>query len=138
MSDTVAALKAAKEVQADTLAPELYRQATEWFFRAKREYKFKNFREAFDYARKARLFAEEAEFFAIRGGGNRASAAGSDPLTEGPPPPPVMEEDYSAKPDEYSTEGDDIYFEAYSEKSGGKGGGGGGGALESSSEPLAP
>src|SRR4051812_24234163 len=43
MSDTSAAIRAAKEVQADTLSPEFYRQSNEWFFKAKHEYKFKNF-----------------------------------------------------------------------------------------------
>src|SRR4051812_41542456 len=43
MSDTQASLRAAREVQADTLSPELYRQATELYFKAKNEYKFKNF-----------------------------------------------------------------------------------------------
>src|SRR5271170_5746966 len=71
MSDTEAALRAAKEVQADTLAPELYRQANEWFFKSKHEYKFKNFDLARTYSDKARLFAEDAEFEAIRNGGNR-------------------------------------------------------------------
>src|SRR4051812_29603106 len=71
MSDTSAALRAAKEVQADTLAPDLYRQSNEWFFRAKQEYKFKNFDLARKYAKRARYYAENAEFQAIRGGGNR-------------------------------------------------------------------
>src|SRR4051794_8128144 len=53
MSDAAAALRAAREVQADTLAPELYRQASEWFFKAKKEYKFKNFALAGTYVEKA-------------------------------------------------------------------------------------
>jgi hypothetical protein len=80
MANTAAALRAAREVQADTLAPEYYRQATEWFFRAKHEYKFKNFDVARGYASKARRFAEEAEFEALRNGGNRSDQAVSDPL----------------------------------------------------------
>src|SRR5690348_10262313 len=60
MSETGAAIRAAKEVQADTLAPEFFRQANEWFFRAKHEYKFKNFHLAKEYADKARMFAEKA------------------------------------------------------------------------------
>src|SRR5690348_3640000 len=62
MSDATAAIRAAKEVQADTLAPEYYRQSNEWFFRAKHEYKFKNFKLAKEYADKARYLAEQAEF----------------------------------------------------------------------------
>ena len=73
MSYTSAALRAAKEVQADTLAPELYRQAREWLFKARREYKFKNFQDARVAAKKARLFAEKAEFEALANGGNRAA-----------------------------------------------------------------
>lgn len=85
MSDTAAAIRAAREVQADTLAPELYRQANEWFFKAKREYKFKNFSLATSYSDKARLFAEDAEFEAIRNGGNRNGDTPntSDPLAPG-------------------------------------------------------
>ena len=113
MSDTVSAIRAAKEVQADTLAPELYRQASEWFFRAKREYKFKNFKEAREYARKSRLFAEEAEFIAIHGGGNRV-AADVNPLSETPPPPPEPDQPVKkADPGEYSQEGSNVYYEAY-------------------------
>ena len=54
MSDTAIALRAAREVNAESLAPEVYRQATEWFFRARTEYKFKNYQEAADYSEKAR------------------------------------------------------------------------------------
>lgn len=99
MSDTAAAIRAAREVQADTLAPELYRQANEWFFKAKHEYKFKNFDLARSYSDKARVFAEDAEFEAIRNGGNRSGdVATSDPLAPGltgpaeksvPTPPPT-------------------------------------------------
>jgi hypothetical protein len=84
MSDTAAALRAARDVQADVLAPELYRQAGEWFFKAKHEYKFKNFELARNYAAKARAFAEDAEFEALRNGGNRTSdATQTDPMAPG-------------------------------------------------------
>lgn len=85
MSDTGAALKAAKEVSADTLAPELYRQANEWFAKARNEYKLKNFKQAKDYADRSRRFAEQAEFESIKNGGNRQEVP-NDPLS---PPPPV-------------------------------------------------
>lgn len=93
MSDTAAALRAAREVQADSLAPELFRQARELYFKARREYKFKNFKEAETLARKARIFAERSEFEAVLNGGNRVSAA-PDPLAEPamrsvPPPAPI-------------------------------------------------
>jgi hypothetical protein len=83
MSNTAAAIKAAREVQADTRAPELYRQANEWFFKARQEYKLKNFKEAKAYASKARHFAEEAEFEALDSGANRVSAAPPDPMSAG-------------------------------------------------------
>jgi hypothetical protein len=89
MSDTTAAIRAAKEVQADTLAPELYRQATEWFFKARKEYNFKNFQLAQDYALKARHFAENAEFEALRNGGNRSDVAPPDQAAQGQNPEPA-------------------------------------------------
>jgi hypothetical protein len=85
MSDTSAAIHAAKEVQADSLAPELYRQSSEWFLKAKNEYKLKNFKWAREYAQKARRFAEQAEFEAIRNGGNRADQISDEVV---PPPRP--------------------------------------------------
>lgn len=99
MSDTVAAIRAAREVQADTLAPELYRQSNEWFFKARNEYKFKNFSLALEYAEKARAFAEQAEFESIRNGGNRSDSAAADPLTGAPPPP--SEDQKEAKKESY-------------------------------------
>ncbi len=96
MSDTASALRAAREVQADTLTPELFRQASEWFYKARKEYKFKNFKLAKDYAAKSRRLAEQAEFESIRIGGNRTEVA-SDPnaglgLPPPPPPPPAAPE----------------------------------------------
>jgi hypothetical protein len=84
MSDTEAALRAAKEVQADTLAPELYRQANEWWFNARKEYRFKNFALAQEEAVKARRFAEQAEFEALRNGGNRTDVAPVDQAIQAP------------------------------------------------------
>ena len=80
MADTQAAMRAAKEVQADTLAPELYREANDWWIRAKREYKYKNFSLAHDYADKARTLAEQAEFESVRAGGVREEPP--DPLAK--------------------------------------------------------
>jgi hypothetical protein len=86
MSDTAAALRAAKEVQADVLAPELFRKSNEWFFRARHEYKFKNFKLAKEYAYKARFLAEQAEFEALKNGGIRGEqGAGPDPLANATP-----------------------------------------------------
>lgn len=95
MSDTQAAINAAKEVQADTLAPELYRESVEWFSRAKNEYQFKNFSIARDYANKARRYAEQAEFEAVRGGANRQDIGGPDPLANQAPHPNPSSTPYS-------------------------------------------
>lgn len=84
MSDTAAAIRAAREVQADTLAPELFRQANEWFFRAKNEYRLKNFKHAKEFADQARHYAEKAELQAIRSGGARTELLLSDPLANLP------------------------------------------------------
>ncbi len=83
MSDTQAAMRAAKDVQADTLAPEIYREAADWWQRAKREYKLKNFALASEFAEKARVLAEQSEFEAVRGGGVREEPP--DPLADRPP-----------------------------------------------------
>lgn len=103
MSNTSSAIRAAKEVQADTLAPELYRQSREWFFKAQQEYKLKNFKNAKEYANTARRFAEEAELEALKNNGVRnseaqivdplsdaANAPGGNMPTQAPPPPPVQ------------------------------------------------
>ena len=87
MSDTVAAIRAAREVQADILAPELFRQSTEWFIKAKREYRFKNFRDAKIFADRSRKFAEHAEFESRKSGGTPGDASGVDPTAEVAPPP---------------------------------------------------
>ncbi len=93
MADTAAALRAAREVQADTLVPELYRRAAEEFLKAKNEYKFKNFNLAKEYAEKARKFAEEAEYQSIRQGVSRSESPFADPMQQGiqsDPPPERM------------------------------------------------
>jgi hypothetical protein len=88
MSDMAAALRAAKEVEADSLAPDLYRQAQEHALKAQNEYKIQNFKVALDYIEKARKYAEQAEYAALRSGANRTSLI--------PPelPPPPAEEPY--------------------------------------------
>ena len=90
MSDTAAALKAAKEVSADTLAAEKYRRATEAYFKAQNEYRLKNFAIAEDHAKRAKRLAEDAEFDALRGGSNRTSLLPPE-VPAGPPPPSTYE-----------------------------------------------
>jgi len=86
MSDTVAAMKAAREVQADTKATEYYRLSEELYFKARQEYRLKNFARAKKLADQARDAAEKAEFLSIRGGATRHSLTSVEPL---PPPPPI-------------------------------------------------
>ncbi len=86
MSDTAAALRAAREVSADSLAPEKYRRATEAFFKAQNEYRMKNFQIAEDFAAKAKRLAEESEFDALRQGSSRTSLL--PPEVPVPPPEP--------------------------------------------------
>ena len=74
-------LKAAKEVNADVLAPELYRRAQETALKARHEYRFKNFEIAKKYADQGRVYAERAEFEALRNGAKR-DAVPTDPLAE--------------------------------------------------------
>jgi len=81
MSDMEVSLKAAKEVNADVLAPELYRVAQETSLQARREYRYKNFLDAKKYADQARRLAERAEFEALRNGAKRDSVP-TDPLSE--------------------------------------------------------
>ena len=75
------AIRSAKEVNADVLAPELYRLAIESSLSAKREYRFKNFLDAKKHADQARTYAEQAEFESIRNGGKREQLP-QDPLAE--------------------------------------------------------
>lgn len=89
MYDTAAAIRAAREVQADTLAPDLFRLANEWFQKARKEYKFKNFKEAKEYVDLARRYAEQAEFEAVKSGATRSDVSG-DPAVgakDALPPP---------------------------------------------------
>lgn len=96
MSNMEVAIRAAKEVSADVLAPELFRMAQETSLKARREYRLKNFKEARSFADQARTYAERSEFESIRNGGKRETVP-SDPLAE--PSYPVEQIDPSAKPD---------------------------------------
>jgi hypothetical protein len=81
MSNLEVSLRAAKEVNADVLAPELYRSAQETATKARREYRYKNFEIAKKYADQGRIYAERAEFEALRNGAKR-EAIPTDPLSE--------------------------------------------------------
>jgi hypothetical protein len=73
------ALRAAKEVEGDILAPDLYRAAYESAVQAKKEYRLKNFLKAKELADRARTLAEKAEFESIRNGAKREMTP-ADPL----------------------------------------------------------
>ncbi|NBU20482.1 DUF4398 domain-containing protein [bacterium] len=90
MANTAAAIRAAREVQADVHSPVFFLQAIEWLDRAKKEYRYKNFDLAETYAQYSRKYAERAEFEAMRNGATRHDSSGPDPLTTTlqPPPPP--------------------------------------------------
>lgn len=90
MSDTAAALIAAREVSADSLAPEKFRLANEAFLRAQNEYRLKNFEIAEKYAKRAKRLAEESEFDSLRQGSNRTSLLPPEEPV-GPPPPSTYE-----------------------------------------------
>ncbi len=85
MSDAAAALKAAREVQADTNSTDYFRLSEELFFKARQEYRYKNFARAKKYATEARELAEKAEFLSIRGGAVRSSLS-VPPVDAGNPP----------------------------------------------------
>jgi len=90
MSNMEVSIRAAKEVNADVLAPELYRIAVERGQQARKEYRFKNFMQAKALANEARSYAEKAEFESIRNGGKR-EALPQDPLSEPSyPPEPIV------------------------------------------------
>jgi len=87
MSDTAAALRAAKEVSADTLAPDLFRSASEAYIKGRNEYRMKNFVVAKDHLTKAKRLAEQAELEALVNGAKRQSAVNlEDAPTVAPAP----------------------------------------------------
>ena len=88
MANAEVAIKAAKDLNADSLVPEIYRSANESFYKAKRDFRLKDFDNARKGALKATRLAEQAEFEAYRMGGatpeagNRNSQEGSFPDAE--------------------------------------------------------
>lgn len=86
MYNAEAAIKAAKDLHADSLVPELFRTASEYHFKAKREYRLKNFEVAKNFALRAMKLAEQAEFEAYRKGGATPEVANSVLAPEGANP----------------------------------------------------
>ena len=66
MSLAASAYIAAKEAKADTLAPNIFRKAEEYYLRAKSSYRRKYFNKAKQYAVLSKRFAEQAEYEAVR------------------------------------------------------------------------
>ncbi|MFZ4714125.1 MAG: DUF4398 domain-containing protein [Bacteriovoracaceae bacterium] len=66
MSLAASAYLAAKEAKADTLAPNIFRKAEEYYLRAKSSYRRKYFNKAKQYAVLSKKFAEQAEYEAVR------------------------------------------------------------------------
>ncbi len=66
MSLAQVAFMAAKEAQADSKAPALYRKAEYYYLKAKSAYKRKYFNKAQQYANLSKKFSERAEYIAIR------------------------------------------------------------------------
>ena len=104
MADASTAIRAAREVQAETKtlsSTELFRKAIDWFEKAKVEFRLHNFSQAELFANRARVYAESAEFEAIRDGGQRRQASSAsnevetvqDPMANpgfsNVPPPPA-------------------------------------------------
>lgn len=98
LSDTAAALRAAKEVQADILSPDLYRQASETFQKARRAYRLKEFAPAEDLLKTARLLAERAEYESVISGATRSESSPDDPYQEMPEQKLNMPQTPRAKP----------------------------------------
>jgi hypothetical protein len=88
------AIKAAQKSKADALAPDAYRKAENHYLRAKKDYADGYYDSAKEYAKKARILAEQAEYKALvkqsqvkspadDGGGG----GGDQPPTDSPPSP---------------------------------------------------
>lgn len=66
MSLAQAAFLAAKESGADVHAPNLYRQAEDYYLKAKSAYRRKYFNKAQEYALLSKKFSEQAEYASVR------------------------------------------------------------------------
>lgn len=66
MSLAQAAFMAAKEAGADVHAPNVFRQAEDYYLKAKSAYRRKYFNKAQEYALLSKKFSEQAEYQAIR------------------------------------------------------------------------
>lgn len=108
------ALKAAQKVRADSLAPDQYRQAENFYLRAKKDFAEGYFDSCKKYANQARLLAEQAEYHSLLKQNQvktktGISEEGRAPLPAGVPsysnggqaPPPPGTQDYQNNPNSY-------------------------------------
>jgi hypothetical protein len=86
MSMAAAAILAAKEVNANIVAPNLYRNAEVNYFKAKSSYRRKYFNKAKEYAEISKKFSEQAEYLAIQKNALEGTTA---PPSETPAAPPA-------------------------------------------------
>jgi len=66
MSLAASAYIAARDAKADTLAPNIFRKAEEYYLKAKSSYRRKYFNKAKQYAVLSKKFSEQAEYEAVR------------------------------------------------------------------------
>jgi hypothetical protein len=66
MSLAQAAFLAAKEAEADVHASNLFRQAEDYYLKAKSAYRRKYFNKAKEYALLSKKFSEQAEYASVR------------------------------------------------------------------------
>ncbi len=88
MSNADTALKAARDLNADSLVPEIFRAANEAFYKAKRDFRLKDFDNSRKHALQATRLAEQAEFEAYRLGGATPEASSRSNSPEGSYPDP--------------------------------------------------
>lgn len=75
MSNAEVAIKAARDLNADSLVPDIFRSANEEYYKAKRDFRLKDFENSKLHALRAMRLAEQAEFEAYRMGGATPEAS---------------------------------------------------------------
>lgn len=83
MSNAEVAIRAARDLNADSLVPDIFRAANDAFYKAKRDFRLKDFENSKKHALRATRLAEQAEFEAYRLGGATPEAASRASAPEG-------------------------------------------------------
>lgn len=83
MSNAEVAIRAARDLNADSLVPDIFRAANDAFYKAKRDFRLKDFENSKKHALRATRLAEQAEFEAYRLGGATPEAASRLSAPEG-------------------------------------------------------